>query len=173
MISKIKENVWQFRFKKFGSHVYLIKTEEKNILIDAGSPENAKSLLEELKEISVSPENINIIILTHNHWDHVGAIPFFPKAKVYGSKKDFGENLLNPKKTGVKEIKIIETPGHSKGSLCILYRGILFSGDTLFHRNTFGRTDLPGSSEKEMQESLKKLSKIKFDILCPGHGYDY
>jgi len=67
-------------------------------------------------------------------------------------------------------MKIIETPGHSKGSICIIHDGVLFSGDTLFHRGTIGRTDLPGSSEKEMQKSLAKLRKIKYEILAPGHG---
>lgn len=172
MISKIKENVWQFRFSKFGSYVYLIKLKNKNILIDTSSPENMQSLLNELKELNISPKDIGIVILTHNHWDHMGGLIHFSKSKIYGSEKDFGKNLLNPKKLGIEEIKIIETPGHSKGGICILYKDILFSGDTLFHRNTIGRTDLPGSSEKELKKSLKKLEKINFKILCPGHGYD-
>jgi len=46
---------------------------------------------------------------------------------------------------------------------------ILFSGDTIFHRGTIGRTDLPTSLPKEMDKSLKKLAKYKYDILCPGH----
>lgn len=172
MISKIKENIWQFQFKKFGSYVYLIKLKEKNILIDTSSPENAQALLQDLNELEIQPQNISAVILTHNHWDHLGGLVLFSKAKVYGSKKDFGENLLDPKKTGISELEIIETPGHSKGGICILYKDVLFSGDTIFHRNTLGRTDLPGSSEKEMQESLKKLSKIKYKFLCPGHGYE-
>lgn len=172
MISKIKENIWQFKFKKFGSYVYLIRLKKQNILIDTSSPENAEALLEDLRELNITPKEIHIVILTHNHWDHLGGLILFSNSKIYGSKKDFGENLLNPKKLGIKELKIIETPGHSKGGICILYKDVLFSGDTIFHRSTTGRTDLPGSSEKEMQESLKKLSKIKFKVLCPGHGYE-
>jgi hydroxyacylglutathione hydrolase len=171
MISKIKENVWRFEFKNFGSYVYLIKLKGKNILIDTGSPGNTLLLLENLKELGLNSKDIDIIILTHNHWDHSGGLSSFLSAKVYGSKKDFGENLLDLKKLKIKELKIIETPGHSKGGICILYEDILFSGDTIFHRDTIGRTDLPGSSEKEMQESLKKISKLKFKTLCPGHGY--
>ena len=171
MISKIKENIWQFKFKKFGSSVYLIKLKEKNILIDTGSPGNKEELLEDLKKLKLIPENIHILLLTHRHPDHIGNIFLFSNSKIYGSKKDFGENLLDAKRLKIKELKIIKTPGHSKGGICILYKDVLFSGDTLFHRNTIGRTDLPGSSEKEMQESLKKISKLKFKTLCPGHGY--
>jgi glyoxylase-like metal-dependent hydrolase (beta-lactamase superfamily II) len=172
MISEIRKNVWQFKFKAFGSYVYLIKLKEKNILIDTGSPENAPLLLEDLKELKLTPKDIHLVILTHNHWDHLGGLTLFSNSKIYGSEKDFGKNLLDPKKLKIKELKIIETPGHSKGGICILYKDILFSGDTIFHRNTIGRTDLPGSSEKEMQESIKKINKIKFKILCPGHGYN-
>ena len=172
MISKIKENIWRLKFKRFGSYVYLIKLKEKNILIDTGALWNRSEILEDLEELKLTPEDIHILILTHNHPDHIGNISLFLNSKVYGSEKDFGKNLLDPKKLKIKELKIIETPGHSKGGICILYKDVLFSGDTLFHRNTLGRTDLPGSSEKEMQESLKKIAKIKFKTLCPGHGYE-
>jgi len=186
MITQIKENIWQFKFKNFGSHAYLIKLNEnkskgnkskgnklneKNILIDTSSSENIQELKNDLKKLNLTPQNINIVILTHNHWDHMGGLALFLKSKIYGSKKDFGENLLNINKLKIKELKIIQTPGHSKGGICILYKDILFSGDTLFHRGNIGRTDLPGGSEKEIKNSLKKLSKIKYKILCPGHGY--
>lgn len=171
MISKIKENVWRFKFDKFGSYVYLIRIKEKNILIDTGSFFNRNQLIEDLKKLNISSEQIETIILTHHHFDHTQNKSLFKNAKIFGSKKDFPqEEVKDIKKMNIKEFKLIETPGHSKGSICILYKDILFSGDTLFHRNTIGRTDLPGSSEKEMQESLKKLSEIKFKILCPGHG---
>jgi len=132
MIRKIKENVWQFYFKKFSSYVYLIKLKNKNILVDTGSPLVLEELKNDLKKLNLLPEDIDIILLTHNHWDHAGGIILFPNSEIYGSKKDFGENLKNIKKLNIPKLKIIETPGHSKGSVCILYNGILFSGDTLF-----------------------------------------
>jgi len=176
MITQVKENVWKFKFKKFGSYVYLLelnkdKPNKKNILIDTSSPENIRELKEDLKKLNLTPQDINLVILTHNHWDHTGGLTLFLNSKIYGSKKDFKENLRDINKLKIKEFKIIQTPGHSKGGICILYQDILFSGDTLFHRGNIGRTDLPGSSKKEMEKSLKKLSKIKYKILCPGHGY--
>jgi glyoxylase-like metal-dependent hydrolase (beta-lactamase superfamily II) len=172
MLKKIKENVWQFSFKKFGSYVYLIKTDKKNILIDTSSPQNTEELKEYLKKLNLYPKEIDIVILTHHHWDHTGGILLFLDSKIYGSKKDFGENITDIKKLKIPELRIIETPGHSKGSICILYKNILFSGDTLFNRGLTGRTDLPGGSEKEMKESLNKLKKLNYKILCPGHGYE-
>jgi len=169
MLKKIKNNIWQLHFQSFGSCVYLIKLNKKNILIDTGSPQNIEELKNDLKELNLTPQDIDIVILTHNHWDHTGGIILFLNSKIYGNGKDFGENLLDINKLNIKEFKIIETPGHSKGEICILYDDVLFSGDTIFHNGGIGRTDLPGSSETEMKESLEKLQKINYEILCPGH----
>jgi len=169
MIQKIKNNVWQFTFQHFGSHVYLIKLKEKNILIDTSSSQNKSQLKDYLDDLGIS--KIHIIILTHNHWDHVENLDLFPNTKIYASKKEFPEKeILDIHKLNIPEFQIIETPGHSKGSFCILYDDILFSGDTIFHRGSIGRTDLQGGSQTEMQNSLKKLKKINFKTLCPGHG---
>ncbi len=169
MIKKLKENVWQICFENFGSCVYLVKLKEKTVLIDTGSPDTTSELLEALKELKINRNEIDLIILTHFHYDHVGGLVLFRKKPVYASKKDFGENVIDIHELPVKEFQIIETPGHSKGSFCILYKDILFSGDTLFHNGIYGRTDLPGGSDKEMKQSLEKLSKLDYKILAPGH----
>ena len=169
MIQKIKNNIWQLSFTSFGSCVYLIKINEKNILVDTSSSANKHELTKNLKKLNLSPSNINAVILTHNHWDHVGNIDIFENAKIYSSKKDFPEKeILDLDKLKIPEFEIIKTSGHTKGSFCILYDDVLFSGDTIFH-NGIGRMDLPGGSETEMKNSLEKLKKINYKILCPGH----
>lgn len=170
MIKKIKPKIWQITCKKFGSHVYLLKIKNKNILIDTDTINNRNELIKELKKLKTNPEDIDILILTHHHYDHIENIPIFKNAKIYGSPKDFGKSVINIKKLKIPEIKIIKTPGHSKGGICILYDDVLFSGDTLFHRGLIGRTDLPGSDKKQMEKSLEKIKKINYKILCPGHG---
>ncbi|HII30317.1 hypothetical protein COT48_06140 [Candidatus Woesearchaeota archaeon CG08_land_8_20_14_0_20_47_9] len=69
-------------------------------------------------------------------------------------------------------LEIINTPGHTAGSVCIWYKkeGVLFSGDTIF-RKGIGRTDLPSSRPGLMKASLARVSKLPFKLLCPGHDY--
>ncbi len=170
MINKIKPNIWQFEFSEFGSFVYLVKLENKKIIIDTASPANRTELISDLKKLNLKPEDIDIVIVTHSHFDHVGNIDLFKNAKVYASTKEFSEKeVTDIHKLKINEFKTIDTPGHSKGSFCILYDDVLFSGDTIFHNGGIGRMDLPGGSEKEMKQSLEKLSKIKYKMLLPGH----
>lgn len=160
MITKIKPNVFQLSFQAFGSTVYLIKLKNKNILIDTSSKENKEELIKNLNQLNLKPENINILILTHSHYDHIENKNLFKNAKIITNKNT---NQLPPK------LKPIQTPGHTPDSFCIFYEDILFSGDTIFHNGNRGRTDLPGGNEKQIQNSIKKLNKINYKILCPGH----
>lgn len=159
MISQISKNVFQLYFDTFGSTVYTLKL-EKNIIIDTSSEDNREELINDLKELKLKPENIDIVILTHNHWDHIGNLNLFKNAKIINNKN------LNQLPEIIKPIK---TPGHSQDSLCFLYKDLLFSGDTIFHGQGRGRTDLEGGNEKQIQESIEKLKTIKYNILCPGH----
>lgn len=160
MRNKLAENVYQFYFPKFGSCVYLLRIGKDNILIDTSSKENQEDLLNELEKSRVNPRDVHMILLTHKHWDHTGNLELFPNAKVYSSENVNDINLIM--------IRTIKTSGHTKDSICFIYKEILFSGDTLFH-NGIGRTDLPESSPSEMQNSLDKLNKIDYKILAPGH----
>jgi len=160
MISKIKPNIFQLSFNQFGSLVYFLKLKDKNILVDTSSKQNKQELLKDLKKLKINPEDIQIILLTHKHYDHDENINLFSNAKII-TNRNTDELPL--------EIKPILTPGHTKDSICFLYKNILFSGDTIFHNGGRGRTDLPGGSETEIQESIKRLNEIDYKILCPGH----
>ncbi len=160
MINKIKQNILQIHFNEFGSCVYILKLDNKNILIDTSSQFTRTELLKDLKQLKIKPEQIQIIILTHNHWDHNANINLFPNAQILNHK--------NEKEIEKLGFKFIKTPGHTKDSISLLYQDILFSGDTLFN-DGIGRTDFPESQPEKMQESLDKLKKLDYDILCPGH----
>jgi len=169
MIKQINENIFQMYFKEFGSCVYFVRLDNKNILIDTSSEETSSELISDLKRLKLEPKDLDILILTHNHPDHTGNCKLFTRAKFYASKKDFREGFYDIDELNFPDFKIIHTPGHSEGSICILYGDVLFSGDTIFHDGMIGRTDFPGGSEKEMKKSLEKLKQIKFKILCTGH----
>jgi len=69
-----------------------------------------------------------------------------------------------------ESLKVMHTPGHSPGSICLVGEGLVFSGDTLF-AGSIGRTDFPGSSNRDMQLSLQRLMRLPDNLLVyPGHG---
>ena len=169
MIRQIKENTWQLDFQEFGSCVYIVLIGDRKIIIDTGSPMNKQELIQNLKELNINPLDIDTVILTHNHFDHTGNIDLFENAKIYRSKEDFKDSNIDISKLDIREFKIIKTPGHTPGGICILYQDILFSGDTIFGGGYIGRTDFPGGDYDRLQKSIEKLKKIKYKTLCPGH----
>ncbi len=66
-------------------------------------------------------------------------------------------------------LRVIETPGHTPGSVCLVGPDAIFTGDTLF-RGSHGRTDLPGGSEELMGKSLTRLASYRGYRVYPGHG---
>lgn len=170
------------------SNIYFLDFKEKT-LIDAG-PKQYRSIVEQELSKVIGLDKITKVIFTHLHYDHIGNFDLFKNAKFYASEEEIAllkENRLyaigdptlatkfkiklNPLKDS-KELKIIKTPGHTKGSVCIYYEKekVLFSGDTLFF-NGFGRIDFPFSDPGKMEESLESLQKIGYKILAPGHDY--
>lgn len=131
------------------------------------------------------------IFLTHGHNDHTMAVEELAAetgAKIYIHNKDFTKD--NPDapyklysiadvshygeghtlKLGSLEFKVMETPGHSEGSVTLMCENALFTGDTLF-RDSCGRTDLGGGSMQILMKSLKKLYFLEGDYeVYPGHA---
>ena len=167
------------------SNVYLV---EKKIIIDTG-PESYKETVRKTISEVIDLTKIEKVIFTHLHYDHIGNFELFPNAEFFASEEaisDFKEapveavlnsalvNKFNVKLNTLTELegfKIIKTPGHTKGSICLLYEkdNVLFSGDTLFFKDNIGRLDLPTSVPEQMDDSLKKLKDYK--TLAPGHDY--
>ena len=75
--------------------------------------------------------------------------------------------------TQIGTFKVIETPGHTNGSLCFYNSKmqLLISGDTVFPDGYFGRTDLPTGDSQQLFNSLETLLKLPVEILIAGHGY--
>ncbi len=184
-MEKIAPKVWKLNVD---SNVYFLDFKGK-IVIDAGPKAYRAVVEEELKKV-VSLDKVDRVIFTHLHYDHIGNFELFPNAKFYASAEEIalleknkiyaiGDPLLAMKfkvKLNVLKdflgLKVIKTPGHTKGSVCLYYakEKVLFSGDTLFV-NGFGRIDFPFSDPGRMEESLEMIKKIKYKILAPGHDY--
>ena len=75
---------------------------------------------------------------------------------------------------GSDVLKVVHTPGHTKGSVCLVGEGMMFTGDTFF-KDGFGRTDLPGGDEDDLAQSLHKvIGALESDMkIYPGHGEDF
>ena len=159
----------------FQTNSYVVN---KKIIIDPAS--NLNNFVEEPVDI----------LLTHGHFDHIMGLKFLNFKYVYVHPndceliKDYKKNLsslINKKiefevkcKNIMELYEVIHTPGHTMGSCIIKIENYLFTGDTLF-ADSIGRTDFPGSSEKEMIKSLKILKDYlktlpKDTIIAPGHG---
>ena len=177
------------------ANCYIIADEETK---DAAIIDPSAEGEEILKVVNDNNLKVKYIINTHGHMDHIGAnakIKGITGAKILIHEDD--RNLLgSPVKNlaifwgkmtksppadrllkdgeiislGNLQIKIIHTPGHTRGSICLLVDNGLFTGDTLL-RNSIGRADLPGASSRMLIQSIKeKLLSLGDGVkIYPGH----
>jgi glyoxylase-like metal-dependent hydrolase (beta-lactamase superfamily II) len=191
MLVQIKDNVWKLNHN---SNMYVIKVNSEIIVIDSCPEDYGKEIKNEFKNIC-NPKEVNKVLFTHLHYDHIGNFEMFENATYYASKAEvdffkkdkfgavlrkkladkFGKRLCSlediEKDLNNFGFKIFSTPGHTIGSVVFLFDDILFSGDTYFGGTIYGRTDLPSSVPDKMPQSLKTLKTIQHKILCPGHDY--
>jgi len=181
-----------------GVNCYLLSCNQtkKAVLIDPGA--GSAMLSKWLKEKDC---DITHIILTHGHYDHIGAVEDLKNelnAQV-AIHQDDAEMLTNPAKNlscymgrevvtsaadmllqdqqelviGEMRIRILHTPGHSPGSICLLTEDGLLSGDTLFN-GSVGRTDFPGGDMTQLLQCIQtKLMNLADETrVFPGHESD-
>ena len=179
----------------YETNCYIV-ADEKTLecaVIDPGS--DAGTILDYLEEAHL---RCRFVLLTHGHFDHTGAVNDVladTEAHLMMHKADVGVSVggdyyrfIPPEDTkyyaegdvvsiGALSFTVIETPGHTPGSVTLLCSEAdsedkaLFTGDTLF-RDSCGRTDFPGSSTEDILRSLKRLAELPGDYeVYPGHGF--
>jgi hydroxyacylglutathione hydrolase len=194
-------HVKTFVFNPFQENTYLLFDETKEcVIVDAGcySPSEQRELVDFIEKNNLT---VKLAINTHGHIDHVLGSAFVKerfKVDLYGNPEDlpliqsavthgmmYGIALDEPPlldknlnhndtvRFGETELKVIHTPGHSRGGICLFCEkaGFLLTGDTLF-RASIGRTDLPGGDFDTLIASIKEriLTLNPNTVVYPGHG---
>ena len=197
-VNELAPRIYQLRGQKPGSHVYLIQGDTKNVLIDTGVAGKFPVLKRRLTQLGLHVRDINLIILTHEHYDHIGATAFFHRTAVVAAHRLAANKLelqdefvtfLNRDQSsrpfwvdvwledgsmvdlGNYELQVIHTPGHTSGCIC-LYEpraGLLFTGDTVFAGGTLSEITVSGSVS-DYVNLVRRLSSLKVKHSYPGHG---
>jgi len=168
---------------------------QKKILVDPGHQHLFGHVKDELSRLSLTTGDIDIVIVTHGHPDHMEGVGlFFDSAALIGihtAEMDFirkvaphyGEALGVSKfepdillregdlHMGNLTFQVIHCPGHSPGSVCLYWshEKVLITGDVVFNQGV-GRTDLPGGNGESLKESIRRIARLDVDYLLPGHG---
>jgi len=176
-------------------NTYIIGDEVTNqaIVVDPG--DESDRIIEIIKERGLQ---VHTIICTHTHFDHVGAVGDIKKAtgarilihkedqQVYETAKDQAafwgydfDDIPQPDgfidegddiQVGDIKFRVMHTPGHSPGGICLYGGGVLITGDTLF-KGSVGRTDFPGGSMEELKKSFRRLLGLPEGTkIFSGHG---
>ncbi len=175
-----------------GTNCYIVSNDlDECAVIDPG--DSAEKILGVINE---NKYTVKYILLTHGHFDHIGAVDKIvketgAKVAIHGNDADMlihadKQNFLKGVSTvgaipatyvssgevislGEIEFRVMHTPGHTPGSVLYFCEDAIFSGDTLF-AGFVGRTDLAGGDTKKMKESLGKINEIREDYrVFPGH----
>jgi glyoxylase-like metal-dependent hydrolase (beta-lactamase superfamily II) len=195
-VLQLKENIYQLRGQCMS---YLIRGSRKNLLIDTGLPWDTAQLEGQLSGLGLGREDIHIVVLTHEHLDHIGGVPLFSPRTVIAAhtlaanKISMQDEFVLMSKAfhfnvdeyhvdihlhhGTKidlggcVLSVHHTPGHSSGSICLYEpeQQILFSGDTIFGGGVLGGI-FPSGSISDYILSLRYLDALRIKEIHPGHG---
>lgn len=180
---------------ELGANCYMLHTEDGGgWIVDPGA--EPERIIDAVKVNSFTPQ---AVLLTHVHYDHMGAaaavcaalhVPLWVGAGDESFLTDpiknlsgvFGTELIcqlradrllqegDVLQQGRETLRVLETPGHTPGGLCFAGQNLLITGDTLFSQSV-GRTDFPGGDRLAMRRSLVKLMAFPDEyVVYPGHG---
>jgi hydroxyacylglutathione hydrolase len=195
--TEVKVEVLEYHlFPEMGINSYLLwdPASREALLIDPAAPSN--DLLNKIRELELK---VKFIVCTHGHGDHIGGNEFFkqqlsaPLAIHSEDAEMLGDPTLNlsaffnfpisspaPDRLlthgevlhlGECPVRVIHTPGHTPGGICLLTENLLLTGDTLF-MDSVGRTDFPNGDADLLENMIRARLMILPDdtLIYPGHG---
>jgi hydroxyacylglutathione hydrolase len=190
---RLSDNLYAFPWqvlRENNCNTYLIDGPLR-ILIDPGHQHLLPELLSSLDAMSIRPEDIDLVVGTHGHPDHIEALQSFSSSSTMVTMGEIEYRYFQEKapnffgfplepdflltegtlKAGTTELHVLPTPGHSPGSISLYWpsQKALFAGDVIFKQGV-GRTDVPGGSGKQLKDSIRRLSSLDIELLLPGHG---
>ena len=193
------EDVYQIRFKNRAANAYLVRGSKRTIMIDVGLSSNYSHLLECLQHLGVKPSDIDMVVLSHEHLDHIGAAYHFTGKTIIAAhrlaankimlrddfsmlRKMFNEPNVpidvdiwleegNLIDLGNFRLTVMYTPGHTSACISLFEqdKGLLFAADTLMPGGVMGGVFGSGSIADYIQ-SLERLRWLNSKILLSGHG---
>ncbi|MBN2040127.1 MAG: MBL fold metallo-hydrolase [Spirochaetes bacterium] len=198
-IVELNHNIYLLKGFDNSSHSYVIKGDYRNILIDSGLDSSFPVLQEQLLKIGLKIRDVDIILNTHEHFDHIGANRYFQNHSLIAAhrfaatKMKFNDKYVTLYKSGDSNeislhvhlwmenktrldlgnfvLDIIHTPGHTSGSVCIYEPSLkcLFTGDTLFAGGVLSYIAESGSVGDYIN-SIMTLNTLNIKEIYPGHG---
>lgn len=199
LIDEVEDNVFIIYGNKPSSHAYLIRGLYKNVLIDTGTKSNFNRIVESVSKIGLKISDINLVICTHEHYDHIGGISFFYETALLAADRFaatkielqdeyvihaavHGEDAIKSKINiwlenrmlfdfGNYKLKVMHTPGHTSGCICLFepFKRLMFTGDTVFANGVISKISDSGSYGDYIN-SLERLNTYKINRIFPGHG---
>ncbi len=167
------------------SNIFIFAEGHTISLVDTGSGMEPNAVSPQLEQLGLKIERVIRVVITHGHIDHIGGLTEIcehssPEILVHQSDADDlkslgiksivymkdGDNV----RLGRRGLRVIHTPGHTEGSVCLHDNEIILTGDTAFPGGYFGRTDLPSGDWRKLIDSLDKLSRLDVRVMLPGHG---
>lgn len=192
-------DVYQVRFKNRAANAYLVVGSRRTILVDVGLSTNYPHLIACLAHVGVTPDKIDMVVLSHEHLDHIGAAYHFSGRTFVAAhrlaankimlrddfsmlRKMFNEPNVpididiwleegNVLDLGNFRLEVLYTPGHTSACITLFdaEKGLLFAADTLMPGGVMGGVFGSGSIADYIQ-SLEKLKGLNSKILLSGHG---
>lgn len=159
----------------------LVRSGDRIIVVDASTPVMRPAIKTSFKQIGVFPKDVDTVILTHTHSDHVGNIDMFPNAELCiheGEKGNYPNAKIITKDMTIAEgVSLVHTPGHTPGSMSVFVeadRKYAIAGDAVPTENNYLKTVPPvvNCDAVQAMQSLKFISNYA-DVIVPGHGLPF